>query len=296
MNRSADEVRGEVSQAYARAAGEEKESCCSSRTAESTSCCGRSAHKGGKAQFGGYSIEELLALPDEAVANSFGCGNPVSFAGMSEGDTVLDLGSGAGIDLLLAARKAGPTGRVIGVDMTDQMIAKAQAVIEKSGMTNVEVRKGIIEDLPIADESIDWVISNCVINLSPEKPCVFREIMRVLKPGGHMLVSDIVATNLPESVRELAIAYSSCLAGAISEEAYLDGLSDVGLVDIEVRDRLVYDASQLLASTDSAIHTSADPGEQETMRTVITSLEGRVWSVRVHARKPLINEYAPRAL
>jgi SAM-dependent methyltransferase len=238
-------------------------------------------------QLGGYSSEELAVLPEAAVVNSFGCGDPVALAGLSAGQTVLDLGSGAGIDLFLAARKVGPSGRVIGVDMTDEMITKANENIRAGSYTNVEVRKGLIEELPVESSSVDWVISNCVINLSPEKPKVFREIARVLKPGGRVLVSDIMAKGLPEEVQDSADLYCSCISGAISEEEYLAGLREAGLVDAEVRDRLVYDADQLegIAGSDLGSLSCCSGGDAQ-LRSVSRTLVGKVWSAKVYARKP----------
>ena len=227
-----DDQRRSVSEDYARAVTSPAEGCCCSPTP-----------KGVVAKLAGYTDDEVAVLPPEAVVNSFGCGNPLAFSEVRPGDVVLDLGSGAGIDLLLAAKKVGQNGRVIGVDMTDAMIAKAQENIAAAGLTNVEVRKGIIEELPVEDASVDWVISNCVINLSPEKARVFAEIARVLRPGGRMLVSDIVAEDLPPEISGNRHLYSSCLAGAISEPAYLDGLRQAGLVEVQVRDRLVYDTA-----------------------------------------------------
>ena len=183
--------------------------------------------KGVVAKLAGYSDEEFAALPADAVVNSFGCGNPLAFSAVQPGEVVLDLGSGAGIDLLLAARKVGAAGRVIGVDMTEEMIARARANIAAAGIENAEVRQGIIEELPVEDSSVDWVISNCVINLSPEKPRVFAEIARVLKPGGTMLVSDIVAEDLPEEI--VARAPSSTPPAWPARSArrdYLGGLAD----------------------------------------------------------------------
>jgi SAM-dependent methyltransferase len=251
-------------------------------------CCGGAPpQKGVVAKLGGYSSDELAALPEAAMVNSFGCGNPVALAGLGTGEVVLDLGSGAGIDLLLAAKKVGPKGRVIGVDMTDAMIAKANENILAAKLTNVEIRKGLIEDMPVASASVDWVISNCVINLSPEKKRVFREIARVLKPGGRMLVSDIVAKDLPEDVSQVAALYASCISGAISEEEYLAGLRDAGLVDIEVRDRLVYDAEQLegLAASDFESLCGC-AGSKVELLSLARSLAGKVWSAKVYARKP----------
>ena len=268
-------IRASVSEAYARA------------VSAPGSCCGASpVPKGVAARLAGYSAEQLAALPVEAVENAFGCGDPVAFTEIRPGQTVLDLGSGAGIDLLLAARKVGPAGRVIGVDMTDEMIARARANIAAAAAGNVEVRKGIIEELPVESDSVDWVISNCVINLSPEKPRVFAEIARVLKPGGRMLVSDLVAEDLPDFIRQDPALYCSCISGAISESAYLQGLADAGLTDVAVRARLVYDWEQLESLVGSEKNsgccgTSAPPLPLEKLR----QMAGKVASVKVYARK-----------
>ncbi len=253
---------------------------------EKESCCGEPTPKGVAARVAGYSTAELRDLPPDAVVNSFGCGNPVAFAGIGEGETVLDLGSGAGIDLLLAAKKVGPGGTVIGIDMTEEMIGRARENIAAAGLTNVDVRKGIIESLPVEDASVDWVISNCVINLSPEKERVFGEIARVLKPGGRMSVSDIVAEDLPEWVRDDPSLYNSCIGGAISEADYLRGLAEAGLVDVRVEERLPYDAAQVDALIESErVEPSSccGPGGGESLA---EALGGRVWSARVTARKP----------
>ncbi|MFC1609636.1 arsenite methyltransferase [Myxococcota bacterium] len=240
--KEADDVRDDVSKAYSKAVN------------TNTGCCGGEAtQKGVAARMAGYSKEDLADLPLDAVESSFGCGNPVAFAEVRAGEVVLDLGSGAGIDLLLAAQKVGPSGRVIGVDMTDDMIDRARANIEAANLENVEVRKGIIEQLPVEDSSVDWVISNCVINLSPEKDLVFAEIARVLKPGGRMLVSDIVVEDLPDWIRQSAALYAACIAGAISEDEYLAGLRRAGLIDTEVRERFVYDTAQLAGLIGSEI-------------------------------------------
>jgi len=180
-------VRETVSETYAKAV-----------SGPSTGCCGPEPQKGALAKLAGYTEENLASIPADAAANSFGCGNPLAFSGVREGEVVLDLGSGAGIDIILAGKMVGLSGRVIGIDMTDEMIERARENIAAAGLENVDVRKGIIEDMPVEDSSVDWVISNCVINLSPEKDKVFSEIHRVLKPGGRMLVSDIVARDLPE--------------------------------------------------------------------------------------------------
>jgi arsenite methyltransferase len=254
-------------------------------------CCATPVPKGVVAKLAGYADEEVAALPAEAVVNSFGCGNPLAFSSVQPGQVVLDLGSGAGIDLLLAAKKVGATGKVIGVDMTDEMIAKARENAAVAGLTNVEVRKGIIEQLPVDSGSVDWVISNCVINLSPDKHRVFAEIARVLRPGAAMLVSDIVAEDLPKQIAESRHLYSSCLAGAISEQSYVDGVRQAGLSEVEIIDRLVYDSAQLEALIGSELREkdgcccsgAIDP---KLRRQWAAELAGKVASVKVRARKP----------
>ena len=270
-----NEIRERVSEDYARAV--------TSKVGGGNACCGAApAQKGVVAKLAGYTDAELAALPPEAVTNSFGCGNPLAFSAVKEGQTVLDLGSGAGIDLLLAARKVGPTGRVIGVDMTNEMIAKANENIAASKLQNVVVRQGIIEELPVDTASVDWVMSNCVINLSPEKPRVFREIARVLKSGGTMLVSDIVAENLPTEVLKSPILYSSCVAGAISEQDYIAELEAAGLVDVEVLDRFFYDGDQL----ESLLSSKLSQSSAGWAKSLASNVAGKIWSIKVRARKP----------
>lgn len=276
---NSDTIRREVSKAYAKAV----------TAPVSESCCGGNTAKGVAAKLAGYSEKELHELPAEAAINAFGCGNPVAFSEVRPGDVVLDLGSGAGIDLLLAASKVGPGGRVIGVDMTDEMIAKARKNITDSGLQNIEVRKGYIEELPVDDHSVDWVISNCVINLSPEKPRVFAEIARVLKPGGRMLVSDIVVEEMSETLRQSKELYSSCIAGAIPEKDYLAGLRAAGLTDVQVRSRLTYDSDQICGLVDSEIDGGGCCGTAatgEVAKQAARELAGKVWSANIYARKP----------
>ena len=196
-----DAVRSNVSKAYAQAVADPS----------NHGCCTAPVQKGIVVKLAGYTGPELSSLPPEAVVNSFGCGNPLAFAEVKEGDVVVDLGAGAGIDILLAGKVVGPSGRVIGIDMTDEMIAKASENIAAAGVSNVEVRKGLIEEMPVESDSVDWVISNCVINLSPEKAKVFAEIARVLKPGGRMSLSDIVVDEMPDWVRDDEALYCSCV-------------------------------------------------------------------------------------
>ena len=237
-----DQIREKVSKAYARTVAAEREAACCG-----PSCCGSSGVETAGIGAVNYSPAELEGVPQDASSHSLGCGNPLAFSQVKEGETVLDLGSGAGIDLLIAAKKVGPTGHVIGIDMTDEMIEKARRNIQSSGWKNVDVRKGLIEDLPVEDRTVDWVISNCVINLSPEKGRVFSEVFRVLKPGGRFRISDIVVEDFPDWLRDNENLYTSCVAGAISENEYLEGLRTAGLVDVEVSERIVYDSSQLKA-------------------------------------------------
>ncbi len=240
----------------------------------------------------GYSDDDVAGLPEDAVANSFGCGNPLAFSQVREGDVVLDLGSGAGIDLLLAAKKVGPTGRVIGVDMTDAMIERARANIAEAGATNVEVRKGIIEELPVETGSVDWVISNCVINLSPEKDKVFAEIARVLKPGGRFLISDIVVEDFPAILRKSVTLYSACVGGAISETEYQDGLRQAGLEDVNVHARTVYDAATLKGLVEEELVDHSLLVDVLNCCGITGSLakyfEGKVWSAKFQGGKPTV--------
>lgn len=277
------QVREKVSQFYAGAISKPGDGC-------GCGCSAPAVPKGVAAKIAGYDAAALAEIPPDAVTNSFGCGNPLAFAELREGDVVLDLGSGAGIDILLAAKHVGPSGRAIGVDMTDEMIARANENIAAAGLGNVEVRKGIIEKLPVENASVDWVISNCVINLSPEKHRVFAEIARVLRPGGRVRISDIVAESLPEAVRSNDALYGSCLAGAISEADYVAGLRAAGLKDVEVTERIVYDAAQLRAFVSSETSGSGCCGSVVGLGMpvddLIASLDGKVWSARFHARKP----------
>jgi arsenite methyltransferase len=184
----------------------------------------------------GYSASQLDSIPAEANMG-LSCGNPTAFASLKPGETVVDLGSGGGLDVFLAAAKIGPTGRAIGIDMTDEMLALARANAAKSGCANVEFYKATIDKLPLPDASVDCVISNCVINLATDKPAVFREISRVLKPGGRLAVSDIALKQpLPPEIGGDLMAYIGCIAGAISVEDYQNGLAQAGFAHVQVVD------------------------------------------------------------
>lgn len=253
-------------------------------TARTSSCCGTDELAQGKyASLAGYSNDQLNVLPQGITAASFGCGNPVSFMEIKEGETVLDLGCGPGLDLFLAAAKVGSSGKVIGLDMTPEMIDKANENITNSKAANIEVRLGEMESMPIDDNSIDWVISNCVINLAPDKKKVFDEIFRVLKPGGKILVSDIVTTGeLPEEVKNDPLAWSGCMAGAMMEDAYLDVARQAGLEKVKVIDRLDYDRSQMVAFASGC----CSDGQDCLPPNIIDGLTGKLSSVRVSGGKP----------
>jgi arsenite methyltransferase len=184
-----------------------------------------------------YSQEERDSIPDAATLASFGCGNPTAVAELHEGETVLDLGSGGGIDVLLSARRVGPAGKAYGVDMTDEMLELARANQREAGVENAEFLEGTIEDLPLPDASVDVVISNCVINLSADKPTVFREAARVLRPGGRFAVTDIVADpDMDEATRRDMRQWTGCIAGALTEAEFRKELEDAGFSEIEIRE------------------------------------------------------------
>jgi arsenite methyltransferase len=242
--------------------------CCGSEPSDSGCGCGCGSDS--VLTEIGYTAADAAAIPEGANLG-LGCGNPIAFADLKPGETVLDLGSGAGIDCFLAARAVGPTGRVIGVDMTPAMLEKARANAARSAVTNVEFRLGEIERLPVADASVDVIVSNCVINLSPEKPQVFREAMRVLKPGGRVLVSDLVLTRplTPEAQKNVDL-YVGCVAGASLKQVYLRMMSDAGFHDVEVVSESGYTVGQDALPAGSA--------EREAFEAVV--------SVKVRARKP----------
>ena len=235
-------LREEVRSKYAAAARAVLEpaagaaaSCCGSSAADS--CCGgpEAAEAVGGFSEHLYREGETDGLPEEAVAASLGCGNPLAVADLREGERVLDLGSGGGIDVLLSARRVGPSGFAYGVDMTDEMLALARANAQKAGAQNVEFRKGEIEDLPLPAESVDVVISNCVINLSTDKPAVLAEMFRVLVPGGRIGISDVVAgDHMSPAARAAAGSYVGCIAGALSRAEYLAGLAAAGFTEASV--------------------------------------------------------------
>jgi SAM-dependent methyltransferase len=246
-----------------------------------SSCCGGSSSLIDLAAGLGYSQGELRSLPDGANLG-LGCGNPTALASLKKGEVVLDLGSGGGIDCFLAAGRVGHEGRVIGVDMTPEMLERARANAARDGYSNVEFRLGEIENLPVADSFVDAVISNCVINLSPRKDRVFSEAFRVLKPGGRLMVSDIVLTKeLPDSVKNSVSAYVSCISGAVLKGSYLALISDAGFVDISVVSEATYSADCLPSAhaEAAAVVSHSDQGEAD-------EYGNSVLSISVLAAKP----------
>jgi len=268
-----DAIRREVETHYGALARErQQEGCCVTRSPEMM------------ARAAGYTDEELGAAPKDANLG-LGCGNPLAYAGLRPGETVLDLGSGGGFDAFLAAREVGETGRVIGVDMTDDMLALARRNAEKGGFRNVEFRKGVIEKLPVEDDSVDAIISNCVINLSPEKPAVFAEAYRVLRPGGRLLVSDIVLTEpLPEVLISHMGLYAACVAGAALREEYLDAIASAGFADVKVLDEFGFGHLATSIAPDDPIFKEAMAAMQGDM-TLIRRVADSVRSLKVQARK-----------
>jgi len=234
------EIRKSVRERYGKIAKASGSSCGCSTT--SSSCCGTNTASAASAisKQIGYTDAEINAVPEGANLG-LGCGNPVALASLKKGETVIDLGSGAGFDCFLAADKVGKAGKVIGIDMTPEMLEKARENAAKSKYTNVEFRLGEIENLPVADASADIIISNCVINLAADKKKVFQEAFRVLRPGGRIMISDIVLLEeLPEAIRKSVQAYVGCIAGAMLKDAYLNAIREAGFKDVRVIDEAAF--------------------------------------------------------
>jgi arsenite methyltransferase len=249
------------------------------RSARTTGCCGPSSCGCGDPITSNlYSHAETGDLPADAVAVSLGCGNPTALIELEPGQTVLDLGSGGGIDVLLSAKRVGATGRVYGLDMTDEMLALARANQEKAGATNVEFLKGTIEAIPLPDASVDVIISNCVINLSVDKDAVLREAFRVLKPGGRFAVSDVVVRgDVPPALRRSLELWVGCVAGALGDEEYAAKLKAAGFVDVDVEPWRVYRADDARAFLTGS---GLDADE------MAPQVDGRIASAFIRARKP----------
>ncbi|UCF49020.1 MAG: arsenite methyltransferase [Thermoplasmatales archaeon] len=263
---------------YAKIASKENKSCCASANL----CCGTTNLADDLSKQIGYSDKELKEVPDGSNLG-LGCGNPVALASLKVGETVLDLGSGAGIDCFLAAKRVGKNGKIIGVDMTPEMIWKAKENAEKGKFENVEFRLGEIENLPVDDSSVDVVISNCVINLSPDKKEVFKETFRVLKPGGRLMISDIVLLKgLPDKIKESVEAYVGCVSGAMLRDEYIKVIKEVGFQDIKIIEEVKVPQELFINDTSTQtiiedLHISPKKAKE-----VINSIR----SIKVQAIKP----------
>jgi arsenite methyltransferase len=268
------EVRENVREHYAQAA-------------KSASCCG-SPVEGGSQVFGISQYEDVTSLlPEEAIIASLGCGNPTALADLRLGDTVLDLGSGGGIDVLLSAQRVGPTGKAYGLDMTDEMLELARSNQRKAGVDNVEFHKGHIEDIPLPDNSVDVIISNCVINLSGDKNAVFREALRVLRPGGRLAVSDVVLSRpLPDELASVTALWTGCISGALTEQECLDGLTGAGFEQVSVEPTQVFDAAALEGLAADVAQADLPTGLD--VATAIRGLDGVIRSASIRAVKPSV--------
>ena len=268
MQRQADQIKEQVRQHYSKVA------------AESSSCCG-----GGSCGSTLYFDEDLSFVPDEAVNSSRGCGNPQAIAAMQPGEVVLDLGSGGGLDVLLAARQVGPAGFVYGVDMTNEMLDLARRNAVRMGAANVEFRKGHLEDLPLDDNTVDVIISNCVVNLSPEKKDALSEAFRVLKPGGRLAISDIVVdgdlSGLPVSEAQIraGLSWAGCIAGALTVDEFTHLLVEAGFEQIDITFDHRYQTHDVLGNVPDALANLPEM--------VLADLVQRFGSASIRARKPL---------
>lgn len=276
MKMKEKDIRKVVREGYAKIAAQ-GDACCTSLY----SCCGSDVSEKISRDIG-YSDEELKALPQGANLG-LGCGNPVAFASLKTGETVLDLGSGAGIDCFLAAEKVGKSGKVIGVDMTPEMIVRAEENARKGNYENVEFRHGEIENLPVADDTVDIIISNCVINLSPDKQQVFREAFRVLKPGGRVMVSDIVLLReLPDFIKKSVEAYIGCLSGALLINEYIRAIEEAGFREVTVIDESAFPVDCM--ANDPTAHALIESMGLSSEK--LQELADTVVSIKVSGEKP----------
>ncbi|MBA7600547.1 Arsenite methyltransferase [subsurface metagenome] len=271
------EIKKVVRKGYAEIAKKES-SCC----VPADTCCGSTDLAQSISKTIGYSDEELTSVPEGANLG-LGCGNPIALASLAEGETVLDLGSGAGFDCFLAASRVGRAGKVIGVDMTPEMIDKARENARKGNYENIEFRLGEIENIPAGDNSADAVISNCVINLSPDKRGVFEEALRVLKPGGRLMVSDIVLLKeLPDFIKNSVEAYVGCISGAMMRDEYIEAIREAGFREVKVMDETTFPV-ECMANDPTA---QAIINELNITTEDIKDIENSVVSIKVQGIKP----------
>jgi SAM-dependent methyltransferase len=269
-----DAIKEVVQQKYGEAARQARSGVKAGCGCGTSACCGTDPITSNL-----YDEAQAGAIPVEAMRASLGCGNPTALAELKPGEVVLDLGSGGGIDVLLSARRVGPTGKAYGLDMTDEMLALARENQQKSGLTNVEFLKGEIEHIPLPDNSVDVIISNCVINLSADKDRVLAEAFRVLKPGGRFAVADVVirGSEVPDAVRRSMELWVGCVAGALEEDSYRDKLTQVGFAAVGVEPTRIYRASDAKHFLDEAGLTD---------ERVLEQIDGRIMSAFVRASKP----------
>jgi len=264
-------VREKYGQAAARVTAGETNGCCGA-----SACCGTDIDP---ITSDLYDDAQKSGLPQEAILASLGCGNPTALAALKPGETVLDLGSGGGIDVLLSARRVGPSGKAYGLDMTDEMLALARDNQKKAGVRNVEFLKGEIENIPLPDNSVDVIISNCVINLSADKSRVLREAFRVLKPGGRFAVSDVVVRgDVPEQIRQHMLLWVGCIAGALKDSDYIAKLARAGFDDIDIEPTRIYKAEDARAFLTT---------EGIDVDDVAPQVEGKFMSAFIRATKPV---------
>jgi SAM-dependent methyltransferase len=283
------EIREKVRERYSQSAltvlsGAGAASCCGSGSGSGSACCGPSATSSDPITSNLYVSGEAAEVPTEALLASLGCGNPTALARLNPGETVLDLGSGGGIDVLLSARRVGPTGFAYGLDMTDEMLALAEENLRKSGLENVRFLKGYIEDIPLPDNSVDVVISNCVINLSADKQKVLREAFRVLKPGGRFAVSDVVVRGeAPDWVLRSMEAWTGCIAGALHEDTYKQLLTNSGFESVGIEVTRTYAAADVAGESGGC----CSPDTSAALTEAGDLVDGLFASAFIRATKPV---------
>ena len=276
-----EKIKKAVRESYAKVVIGSSSSCCSAPIT-SSNCCGQVDLAKEISSNIGYSQEDLDKVP-EGSNLGLGCGNPIAMASLAKGEVVLDLGSGAGFDCFLAAEKVGLEGKVIGVDMTPEMLEKARENAQKGNFSNVEFRLGEIENLPVADETVDVIISNCVINLAPDKDRVFSESYRVLKSGGRIMVSDIVLTKeLPDFIKNNMSAYVGCISGAVIKDDYIDAIRKAGFTDVKIIDEVNFPLNYIVSDNTAAI-VKDNLGLSDNQ---VKDLADSILSIKVYALKP----------
>ena len=279
MNPIDSALKSTVKEKYGQAALRVSEGATAAPCCGSSACCGATTESWDPITSNLYDEKQRAGIPVEAVLASLGCGNPTALAALKEGETVLDLGSGGGIDVLLSAKRVGPTGKAYGLDMTDEMLALANDNKRQAGATNVEFLRGEIEQIPLPEESVDVIISNCVINLSADKDRVFAEAFRVLKPGGRFAVSDVVVRGaVPAEIRRNVELWIGCVAGALEEQEFLSLLREVGFVEPTIEPTRVYKAEDAAAFLNGSGLDAMEFASQ---------IDGRFMGAFVRATKPL---------